>query len=530
MGAQRLTKSQLWRVISSRGVELEKCQVEQLSALASYLAELTGSSSLSSRIFRRIYPKTQAATYELSMLYEKTRRYSVSEARTTKNFVELFTRFRPTDYQLRLLEDDSRMIAVAACRQSGKTTAIALKLIHLAATNPETRTCIVAPSYRQAKKCLRKLKEQLDLLFSTPRRAFVQEELKTVVKFINGSVIEALPNAIERLRGETYDYCYLDEFSYFADDAELLESVLLPSMAARWDRGARIIVSSTPWRRDGVFYRIFNDPEEKKRWSLHRWTWREAVRAGIISQEFIQRELISKDPSFFRREYEAEWVEDEDSWLSLGLINCCLDPDQYWWPEEIDIEGRELYAGLDLGKRVDNSVLTIVEKLGEDIYVRLVKAWPLETSYGSIVGQLKRFSKKWKTIFRIAVDVTGVGEAVSELIRDSGINGFLGVVFTAKTKEEMATYLKQVMMRGCRMDESKRWVGASSLHIPSREDSGLTREVVAQLNALKYEVAMDGSVRFYHSPNTRVDIFWSMAMALYAIKSRQTGGATVLNG
>jgi len=530
MSALRLSKSQIWRAVGKIGINLDEGQIRILRLLSEYLAGVAGDPEISLRIARRIRPRSMEQLLELRDLYERTRRYSVDEARSPRIFVELFTRFRPTSYQARLLEDESRMIAVAACRQSGKTTAIALRLIHLAVTSPRSRTCIVAPSYRQARKCIRKLKEQLDLLFWTARRAFVAEELKTVVRFTNGSVVEALPNAIERLRGETYDYCYLDEFSYFADDAELLEGVLLPSIATRWDRGARIIVSSTPWRRGGIFYKIFNDPSEKQRWSLHRWTWREAVAEGIISEEFIQREMTSKDPSFFRREYEAEWVGDEDSWLSLSLINCCLDPDISWWAEDSLVDGKELYAGLDLGKRQDNSVLTVVERLGEDLYVRLVKIWPLETSYSSIVGQLKRLTKNWKTFFKIAVDVTGVGEAVSELIRESAIPGYVGVVFTSRSKEELATVLKQAMMTGCRSDGAGRWTGTSSLHIPAQDNAELTDELVAQLNAEKYEVAPDGCVRFYHSPSAHVDVFWSMALAVYASRMKSTGGATVLHG
>lgn len=530
MSAPRLSKSQLWRAVGKISVELEERQIEILRSLAEYLARVAGSHKLFSRIIRRIRPRTREELLELTGLYEKISRFSVEEARRPGIFIELFTRFRPTNYQAKLIEDESRMIAVAACRQSGKTTAIALRLIHLAIINPGSRTCIVAPSFRQARKSIRKLKEQLDLFLWTARRAFVSEELKTIVKFTNGSVIEALPNAIERLRGETYNYCYLDEFSYFIDDAELLEGVLLPSIATQWDRDARIIVSSTPWRRDGLFYKIFNDPQEKKRWSIHKWTWREAVAEGIISDEFIRREMTSKDRSFFMREYEAEWVGDEDSWLSLSLINCSLDPDLSWWTEDTPINGRELYAGLDLGKRMDNSVLTIVERLGEDLYVRLVKIWPLETSYSSIVGQLKRLTNNWRTVFKVAVDITGVGEAVSELIKDSAIQGYVGVVFTSRMKEELATVLKQVMMSGCRMDDAGRWTGVSTLHIPAKNNTQLTEEVVAQLNAEKYEVAADGSVRFYHSPNARVDIFWSMALAVYASRMKSVGGATVLHG
>ena len=63
--------------------------------------------------------------------------------------VELL-RFRPTSYQRRLLESDSKRIVVRRARQSGKTTALATLSIIRAVTIPRSTVLIISPGLRQS--------------------------------------------------------------------------------------------------------------------------------------------------------------------------------------------------------------------------------------------------------------------------------------------------------------------------------------------------------------------------------------------
>ncbi len=222
--------------------------------------------------------------------------------------------------------------------------------------------------------------------------------------------------------------------------------------------------------------------------------------------------------SFFKREYEAEFVSDEDSWLTLDLINRCLDADERFWDFE-EYHVSEFYIGLDLGKKVDYSVLTAIEKVGDELYVRHVKVWPLETPYSAIVGYVKVLSERWRLSYKILVDQTGVGEYVAEDMLNVQIPNLEGVILTAPKKVEIANYLKQKMQEGCKQDSKGKWSGTSRLHIPYSEDSELIRRIVAELNTEKYMLTKDGSIKFYHPDNTYDDIFWNLALAVYAIRS-----------
>jgi phage terminase large subunit-like protein len=90
-------------------------------------------------------------------------------------------------------------------------------------------------------------------------------------------------------------------------------------------------------------------------------TWRKAMPAlgDFCSVEFIREEYLkaTERPRFentFRQLYLNQWTEQAERWLSVDRWNECgtLDAE--------DLEGRECYAGLDLGVTGDMSALVLV--------------------------------------------------------------------------------------------------------------------------------------------------------------------------
>ena len=120
---------------------------------------------------------------------------------------------------------------------------------------------------------------------------------------------------------------------------------------------------------------------------------------------------------------------------------------------------------------------------------------------------------------------------MAEQIRASGVPGYEGLVFTAGVKEELAAYLKNVVQEGCVLDAAGKWVGESRLHVPYPSDTRLSREVVSQLNVERFEYTGEGRLRLYHPEGTRDDVFWSIAMAVWASRrSKGRGGVSALSG
>ena len=76
-------------------------------------------------------------------------------------FAKEWLSFQPTPYQTKLLTDGSKRIVVVFPRQSGKTTTLAIRMIHFALTHPNTTSLIVSPGLRQSMIVMDRMQEQI---------------------------------------------------------------------------------------------------------------------------------------------------------------------------------------------------------------------------------------------------------------------------------------------------------------------------------------------------------------------------------
>jgi len=241
-------------------------------------------------------------------------------------FAETFLKFKPTPYQAKLLDETSKRIIVIWPRQSGKSTTLAARMIWYAATHDRTLSLIVAPGLRQSMILMDRIQAFLMAMAKPVRRKLISKMQRTVIWFKKGSQIVALPNSPNLLRGYTAHQVLCDEAAFFRDDELVFFNVLFPMLQTT---DGALIVSSTPWGKDSVFYRFAQNPD----FSKHKINYEEVIKAGLAKREFIdemRRELPSER---FRREFEAEFVEDEMAYLSQDMITRCIDPDSQFIPD-----------------------------------------------------------------------------------------------------------------------------------------------------------------------------------------------------
>jgi len=153
------------------------------------------------------------------------------------------------------------------------------------------------------------------------RRGIVSQQMRTIFRFRNGSQITVLPNSENQLRGFTAHLIVIDEAAFFHNDEAIFRNILPPMLATT---GGTLIVSSTPWGKNTVFYQLNQDPDYEK----HVVTWREAAGEGRYSQEFLKQLEKERDtrPQVFKMEYEAEFIEEVDTWLTQDLLaKSCSD-------------------------------------------------------------------------------------------------------------------------------------------------------------------------------------------------------------
>jgi phage FluMu gp28-like protein len=413
-----------------------------------------------------------------------------------QKFCNIILGFQPTEYQLDLIRKFQKEQFVAArwCRQSGKSHIVAAMLLWYALTHPRSHIAIVGPSWRQTKLIIRRINSFLRGL----PRDFYDRALRTMVHLNNGSLIEAFPNNPETVRGPTLDMVYCDEMNFIAHDEELYDAVLFTLGTTE----GKFVCTSTPWTTDSIFYRIFHDHAFRDFATSHI-TYKDALEpSGPLKKAIVERirKQFEGDPWRWRREMMAEWAEDENVWLPQALISNCLDH-QLEFYEFDDLAKGEFYAGLDLGKHQDYSVLEVVELKDNAINLVHEHRFPLKTPYASVIGYVKTLSDRWG-FRRVLVDMSGVGDYIVEDMINAGITETEGVNFTQQSKEELATYMKQMMVQG-------------KLKLPYDSD------LIAELNVERFELTKSGAVKFSHPEGTHDDRFWALALAIFAARKRE---------
>lgn len=401
-----------------------------------------------------------------------------------------------TGYQRRLLESKAKRIILRWARQTGKTTMLACLCIIHAAQNPGAQVLIVAPGLRQSMILGGRVRELLTRMPSGLRQAIVSQQRRTIFRFRNGSQITVLPNSENQLRGFTAHLIVVDEAAFFHNDEPILRSILPPMLATT---GGALVVSSTPWGRNTVFYQLNQDPDYEK----HVVTWRDAAREGRYTPGFladIEAERQAR-PQVFRMEYEAEFVEEADTWLTQDLLAKSCGENLILQGFDTQQRGH-FHMGIDLAERIDHSVIAVVRR-DQILTLTHMHRFKRGTSLATVIGYAKILHDRWRTVEAIYVDKTKHGDYIVEDMREAGLRQATGINFTQASKQEMAQLLKQRLAEG-------------ALRLP------FNRDILDELNTEQYELTKTGKITFSHPDGTHDDRFWALALAVYAAETTHT--------
>jgi phage FluMu gp28-like protein len=362
---------------------------------------------------------------------------------------------------------------------------MACKAIHFAATTQDKRILIVSATLRQSMLMFEKI---ITFIESSSLTDAVRKKTGTQVRFRNGSSIVALPCGDNgaTLRGFTADVIILDEASFMPED--VITNVVMP-MISTTDGYCWML--STPWDRNHIFYRVFNDPT----WSHYHLP---SSVNPLINHTFLeeQRELIGEER--FAMEYLAEFIDDNKSYFTVSLIRQCVN-------DKIDLklEG-ELFAGYDPGGKDSFAAFVIVRRMDDKLYLVYKKAEKGEmyTQFSVEISDLNR-----KHAFKLMFDATGLGGPVEEHLKELGIDA-AGIRFTDRNKEELLSNLKLLM-------EEKKIVlpDSSELHY--------------SLNAIEFERTRTGAFKFYKRNGTYDDLGYALALACFAAKQDGSKGVVI---
>ncbi len=332
-----------------------------------------------------------------------------------------------------------------------------------------------------------------------------------VLQFDSGKRIHSMssnPDAQAGKRGGRI----LDEFALHPDPRKLW-SIAYPGIT--WGGSMELI--STHRGSHNFFNQLIREVREHnnpKGISLHQVTLQNAIDEGFLAklQQMLpaddERQAMDEaayfdfvrsgcaDEESFQQEYMCNPADDDVAFLEYGLIGGCEYAGGTNWQQR---HNGPLYAGIDIGRKKDLTVLWVFELLGDTLYTRHVERM-----------QNMRKSDQEKIIWpwieqcdRTCIDATGLGIGWADDAQDKfGEFRVEAVTFTQRSKEAMA-----YPVRGAFEDKK--------LRIP------YDPKIRADLRAVTKQVTSTGNVRFTaeSTADGHADHFWALALAKQAASS-----------
>jgi len=323
-----------------------------------------------------------------------------------------------------------------------------------------------------------------------------------------GGKLVALPCSPNKLRGFHPDWVFCDEASIIP--SEMITSEIMPMLTKP---NSHFVMSGTPKSFDHILRRAFLEP---KRYSVHHYP---SYTSPLVSKEQLAEWQQDMTKEEWTREVEAKWTEVANVFYPIDLIISRLDPElgdpdspNRYIPDLEGIQPKQLsgafYAGLDMGKQIDHSVLAVVQKTNHKRRLIYKHQFPIGTPYPSVIAHVAKANQTFQ-FTKLIIDKTGVGDAITDEIKQIGIDQAEGLFLTDRWKEEIFTYLKLLM-------EQKR------LNILPDDT-----QLITQINEQRYEYLKPRTaqerihIRFTHPPRRHDDQLFALALACYASKEEE---------
>jgi hypothetical protein len=197
--------------------------------------------------------------------------------------------FQPDPWQVEVLEAGHARLLLNCCRQSGKSTVVAVLALVEAVFIPGTRVLILSRTLRQSTELFRMVKGFYARLNSPHQERLNASEL--LLK--NGSRIVCLPCREDTIRGySSISLIIIDEAARVPDD---LYRAVCPMLAVS---GGRLICLSTPYGKRGFYHDAWANGGND--WARIRVP---ADQVPRITADFLARERRTLGEQWYRQEY-----------------------------------------------------------------------------------------------------------------------------------------------------------------------------------------------------------------------------------
>jgi len=305
-------------------------------------------------------------------------------------------------------------------------------------------------------------------------------EKRLVIRNLGGGLSEIRGKTADNpvsLLGEGLDFLIVDEA------ARLKPSIWHSFLAQRLiDKDGHALLISTP-KGKGWLWEMWKrgqpggDPDYES-WNFPSWV------NPHLKKELIEAERERLPEAVFAQELEGKFIEGAGA-----VFRYVREAATGEWQEPVP--GEEYFAGLDLAKVNDWTVLTILNKRREVVFVDRFNKLDWGIQVQRIRAATERYNDAWTM-----VDSTGAGEPIYEALCAEGVRAE-GYAFTARSKNDLVNNLALRFER-------------REIVLPKYE---LCPTLVDEVEAFEYSVTDAGAIRTGAPGGVHDDHVMSLALA-----------------
>ena len=301
-------------------------------------------------------------------------------------------------------------------RQFGKTLLGINQLLWWAINDKGCKIAWVTPVYKQGKKVFAELERAVvkSGLFQFNRSDLVVSGFGSTIEFFSGE-------RPDNIRGNTFDYMVIDEMAFTR--SELWDEVLSATVMVK---GKKVIFISTP-KGKNHFHRICMQHNYDDRYAYFHYS---SYDNPMIDPRELDERKRSLPDHIFKQEYLAEFIDNASGlFKNINSLKGNHEP------------GTKAFAGLDIGRADDYTVLTILNEDGEMFYLN---RWRHD-EWNKIIDKVADAINRFKAV--TLIEVNNQGDVFHEILRDKCRGLIVPFTTTSKTKpviiEDLALSFEQ---------------------------------------------------------------------------------------
>lgn len=360
-------------------------------------------------------------------------------------------------------------------RQFGKTMLGINQMLYWAINHKGCNIAWVTPIYKQSKKVFDEMEKvtKSSGLFEYNRSDLTISGFNSQIQFFSGE-------RPDNIRGNTFDYLIVDEMAFTRP--ELWSEVLSATVLVK---GKKVIFISTP-KGKNHFYQLSLQPNYDNRYKYFHYS---SYDNPMIDAEDLEERKRSLPKHIFEQEYLAKFI-DNASGLFKNVDSCIIKPAE---------RTQKLFGGLDIGRADDYTVLTILNKNYQMVYVQRWRQQEWSKIIDEVATKIREYNAE------IFVEVNNQGDVFFEMLQNKVYNNVQPYITTTATKPIMIEDL--------------------AVHFENK-DIGILNEnwLIDELNAFTYIYNEKTRRVQYGAPQgVHDDGVMSLALAVQSIKKNQYG-------